>query len=366
MGLGFAKRYEELNKTTMTYKEKVFDLISSSTNTADNLFDLINNNDKLAEEYINHFLDVNDKLKPKYQSLEYIEDIYERFCKTIDLEIEEQAKNLAKAMSELTNAFIPIQEKIKKALSSFHNLAINKITEQARLNYEKIKQGLNSLAKIISNAIAKISTPNISDERKKELENSFKLWGKYGWTSIGIGPIDLFFEKPASCLDADKVALKYCDNKFVEECFKDSLKLLRRKKDLQEAFDCFNNKHYKACAMLLFSIIDALLIRKQKAVSEVKTGIGAILDFKENLKQQIDTNIIYIYLNMASVFACLCTFFDGTDNFKKKVSWPNRNYLNHGMSSKSIRKKDCIKLFLLLDNLLQLIDFSNKELKKKH
>ena len=35
----------------------------------------------------------------------------------------------------------------------------------------------------------------------------------------------------------------------------------------------------------------------------------------------------------------------------------NRNYIDHGMNRKNVRKKDCIQLFLLLYNLCIVLEY---------
>ena len=56
--------------------------------------------------------------------------------------------------------------------------------------------------------------------------------------------------------------------------------------------------------------------------------------------------------------------FSDTNNFKDKKNLINRNYLDHGMTNKVVRKKDCIKLFLLLDNILELLDLVENKISK--
>ena len=63
---------------------------------------------------------------------------------------------------------------------------------------------------------------------------------------------------------------------------------------------------------------------------------------------------IFNLFRIKSVFAALEQYFAGTDNFTIKFDLVNRNYLDHGMTSKYLGKKQCVKLFLLYDNLLDI------------
>lgn len=143
----------------------------------------------------------------------------------------------------------------------------------------------------------------------------------------------------------------------MQELFALLLENCPRKKDIKEAIDCYNEKHYKACAMILFSIIDSRVIRIQNKKEKRLTGVKAILKFKDATKQQATgEGELFLALNYANLFSCLLTMFGDTDNFTRKSTVINRNYLDHGMSYKTVRKKDCIKAFLLLYNLLEFID----------
>ena len=57
-----------------------------------------------------------------------------------------------------------------------------------------------------------------------------------------------------------------------------------------------------------------------------------------------------------ALFACLEKVFEGGKDFKNQPDVINRNFLDHGMMTKKVRKKDCIQLFLLYYNMLELLD----------
>lgn len=177
---------------------------------------------------------------------------------------------------------------------------------------------------------------------------------------------DLFYARlQIQQIKADKEALVYCDKESLQLTFDSVLKFNKKRKDIQEAIDCFRAKHYKGCALILFSIIDSIFIKKQNKNLKLATGIGAIARFKKASEKQIEEKDIFILmLSHCNIVTCLFEIFSDTNNFKDKKNLINRNYLDHGMTNKVVRKKDCIKLFLLLDNILELLDLVENKLSK--
>ena len=91
--------------------------------------------------------------------------------------------------------------------------------------------------------------------------------------------------------------------------------------------------------------------------SYVRGAKGAKKLFESRINPMIDnTPSIFIVLAYANLFECLTVLLDDTDNFKMDSKVINRNMLLHGMSRHPVRKIDCIKLFLLLYNLIEAIE----------
>lgn len=277
--------------------------------------------------------------------------------------------------NNLTNAISSMGSSIKSAIeyinsSHFTSLfgtisnAFSWYASNAETTSSNISTVLESFSKIgqslipnIYDVIGDIEIPEVSESRKKELIKTYKQWGKYGWTVPPFAEINCFNTHPNSQMEADEIALRYCRNNDMQQLFTLLLENCPRKKDIKEAIDCYNEKHYKACAMILFSIIDSRVIRLQNKKEKRMTGVNAIIKFKDATKQQATGECkLFLALNFTNLFHCLLTMFDDTDNFTKKPTVINRNYLDHGMSYKTVRRKDCIKVFLLLYNLLEFID----------
>ena len=253
--------------------------------------------------------------------------------------IKQMCVNMANVQKLINDALAPL----KTTINQFQQLDIIG-------NIVKVSQ---SIGKCISDGIKDIQLPHISKQERLQLKESHELWGQLGWTPINGMPQYLFDSKPDDQASADRTMLKYCTKNSMNEVFKDTIKRLKHKKDYQEAVFCLENRQYKACALVLFAIIDGIFIKQQKIFKD--TGAVAIRNYRDNIKNHPSKNLLLLELLPANIFPCLFGFFMGTNCFTNKVKWPNRNYINHGMSNKKVRKKDCIKLFLLLNNILIML-----------
>ena len=130
---------------------------------------------------------------------------------------------------------------------------------------------------------------------------------------------------------------------------------LPQSKDLESAIFCFQNKEYKACSLLIFSMLDSMLIGKQPETKWRHTGKGGVDYFKEQTKPS-DEQLLLFVLQWANVIACLETVFASGNNFINEPETINRNFISHGMSKRSISKTDCQQLFMLLHNFIWFLN----------
>lgn len=110
-------------------------------------------------------------------------------------------------------------------------------------------------------------------------------------------PIKLFNEAPADMKEADKTALRYFNKEGMERLFAYVQEQPIKKGDLSSAIFCFENRQYKACAILLFSVIDAKLIRLQSqkgGKNRRQVGKRQSDDLKKSLKKKLIRNFSYI------------------------------------------------------------------------
>lgn len=218
---------------------------------------------------------------------------------------------------------------------------------------------LIQFATAISEAVAEIHIPSISEERKQELLANHKQWGTWGWTWFPYESINFYDVLPLSINEANKKVRPLYSPRATDFLFDDLRKKSIKKEDLEAAIFCYKNRQYKACALILFSVIDAKLIRNQPMSKNRnewrKVGGKAIKYLDERAKESLNLQTFYIMLHYANLIACLETLFQNGGDFMQEPLTINRNFISHGMSRRSVRQRDCIQLFLLLYNLTYVL-----------
>ena len=223
-----------------------------------------------------------------------------------------------------------------------------------------IQQGISEIAKCLE-------SPFYSEEKRRELLDAYRMWGEFGWTINLNEKIKNLINKkpPLDKKEADKIALQECKN--TEDLFQTLYSQKRvKKKDLEEAICDFRERRYKSCALILFSLIDAILIRfqrnKETQGRRRSVGLSAVRKAKERLGIDEETQLLFAALFYVNVFACLGKFFENGNDFKKQPDVINRNFLDHGMLTRPVRRKDCLQLFLLYSNMLRMLDMEYRVL----
>lgn len=264
-----------------------------------------------------------------------------------------------------------LQTNMNYALEPFKNSVLGRMQElsnvwkqafSVKYDFSELSESVRRMSKIISESVQGIRIPALSEERKQELIEAHKLWGSYGWT---MNPCEnskkIFQYMPADKKSADTIALKQCSGQKMEQIFEIISETKRVKKiDFEEAVFDYNHKQYKSCAFILFSLVDAVLIRLQKKSDlngkRRKVGLSAVSEAKKRTETDINTQMLFIAMFYTNLFVCLEKVFEGGKDFKNQPDVINRNFLDHGMMTKKVRKKDCIQLFLLYYNMLELLD----------
>lgn len=217
---------------------------------------------------------------------------------------------------------------------------------------EIFQQTLASFADVIAN----ISIPSISEERKQEILESHLKWGQLGWTWFQAAPMNFYDNPPADIRDANAKVKYLCTAQGMESIFHQIREQKINHEDLESAIFCFHNKQYKACALMLFGLIDAKLIRVQsRSKGKRKVGASAVRQLKTQFEETKDEQVFYTMLFCSNLFASLETIFAYGNDFKDEPDIINRNFVDHGMNHKRIRKRDCIQLFLVLNNLMYFL-----------
>ena len=203
-------------------------------------------------------------------------------------------------------------------------------------------------------ALANFKFPILSDEEAEQLVESHRAWGQYGWTHIPSMPIGMFDTPPEDVQAANKAAMQYCTASEMNWLFDELQKRKLNKKDLESAIFCYQNKQYKACALLLCGLIDSKLIRL-KTGEHRPTGGSAVKRLKaeyDDSGEKYLAEAMFVY----NLIAYLETLFARAKGFVNEPYTLNRNYIDHGMNRRLVRKRDCIQLFLALYNLTQFLE----------
>lgn len=330
--------------------------------------------DNTFEPYIVAVINENDDLQRIYAEIDVSLPITERFAISYRQYWDECTKKLVKAMQPAIKVMEQINRSIdyswvnniQQILNQYQSMissALVQATQIAQRTAEILAPIQNTIAQFsntFSDIIANIQIPTFTEEEKQRLEENYKAWGKLGWSVIPHAQLKLFNRAPANAKEADKIALQHFDKKGMEYLFSEIQEKRIKKEDLKSAIFCYENRQYKACALILFGIIDAKMIRLQPKTSDKnyrKVGKGAVVRLKTKFKEKADTEFFLFHmLYFSGLIECLSVLFANGEDFREEPSIINRNFIDHGMNRRSVRKKDCIQLFLALYNLAELLE----------
>ncbi len=193
-----------------------------------------------------------------------------------------------------------------------------------------------------------------------ELVEIYETYATFGWT---IPPAMTYFakQKATTLEDADAFMLQFCSSEDMVRIFSD----LRNhekidKNDLEEAINCYNQKYYKACSLLLLSMVDGILIKlQQQKTNPSKKEYRTVNKANSQLKEKSIKKSTFICLQSIITTSCVIKIYESPEDFTKKYSFVNRDTFVHGMVTHFVVKTDCIKVFLLLYNILRLLKYQN-------
>lgn len=215
------------------------------------------------------------------------ENEYPEIPETPELpELSENFAEIAEATQErlavlAANGVLKAIEKLNQAFSREAIEMIQSISRAVQEYWSTTIVRLAETASQLIDAVAKLNIPTLSEEEKKQLIDSHRLWGQYGWTYIPSMPIKMFYTAPEDIKEANKQAIKYCSDSEMGKLFDSLRKWKLCHSDLESAIFCYQNKQYKACALMLCGLIDSKLIRLQSDVKR-PVGAGAVAKLKAN------------------------------------------------------------------------------------
>lgn len=300
-----------------------------------------------------------DWLKRLNKSTKPLLDTLDRINRRVDLSWMNQIQNVLRIYQPMFTEAAKIAHQAAEVLSPALIRAAE-VAQEMSAALAPIQNTILEYAQAISEIAANIKIPTITEEDRKRLERNYENWGKLGWTMIPSAPIKLFNSDPASIDDAHKVAMKFCSTKDMEELFAQLRTQRIKQTDVESAIFCYEQRQYKACALLLFGLLDAKLIRKQpkKEGGKRPSGGRAVKKLKDKFKAEHNIeDLFFLALDYINLMTCLDTFFADGNDFVSEPPVINRNYVNHGMNARRVRKRDCIQLFLALHNLLSFLEY---------
>lgn len=237
------------------------------------------------------------------------------------------------------------------------NVDISDAIQKAMAPLNELSESIAKIQMRIQSAFVGINIPSFDEKWFQERRASYEKWGEYGWTSITWAKLKFFFTVPDTQAEADAKALSCCDEEQMEILFADLLaKSEIDKSDLTEAIDDYRSMHYKSCVCILFPLVDSILIRSmEKNKKRRPHGYIAAKKLNERIKDAEEIQgMVFHLLAWAGILAAINSFFKDGDDFKEQPTVLGRNWLAHGMLNRPVTRKDCIQLFLLLDNLFRM------------
>lgn len=277
----------------------------------------------------------------------------------------EQYEKYKKEFDYYNQVVIPALEEYNKTYKKAYDMYSQLISQ---INFDEIEKSVSLAHNYISEYVRALNSPFFSAKKRQELLEAYRKYGEYGWTiNLNDKYSKLMQKPPVDKKTADKQALH--DYRDLEDLFNElSCHKRSKKSDLNEAICNYKDRRYKSCAMLLFSLIDALLIRFQRDEEthgkQRKVGKGAVDKAQKRVSINLQPWMLFSAIFCDNVFSCLGKMFEKGNDFVRQPDVINRNFLDHGMMTKPVRKKDCIQLFLLYYNLLRLMDYEYSVNKK--
>ena len=190
------------------------------------------------------------------------------------------------------------------------------------------------------------------------INDIFAGWGKYGWiTDTKIEAFGFWDVLPPTQEGADQKVLAVINDNYLAALQKEVKDKTANVAMFDEVCFCFDKEYYYACASLLTSFIDGVLISSPANFNSdnPKTGEGAGRKVVDELRKDAYWGSPgYFNLELINYNSFISTFFARANGFEKEPQNLNRNFFHHGMSSRTVSRVDCIKLFIAYRKTLQI------------
>lgn len=293
----------------------------------------------VSSETINKFIDdyisFHPSVSEKWNELDSGLPKNERFFKAITRGAEQLERTVQELMKPIVQ---PCWEGLAQALSGF-------------ADYIRQSFDINQIASNISKALVSVLP---SKEERERIVAALQQWGNYGWCLIDWASIDLYHNSPNSVEEADKLAMEYCTEKEISNLIEGLKEKIDSTREFEEAITSYDNQCYTACSMILFSIIDSFILRLQEYKDTSKRREWRMLPGKyvEELKNISDENSFLRQASYIAMLNAIAGMYEGGNDFtNESQDMINRNFVDHGMNTRRVTQIDCIKLFLIIDDL---------------
>lgn len=330
--------------------------------------DIINTEEESFREYVLAVVSDSEHLQEIFDEIDEELPIRQRFAIAYKAYMDGCAKILAESMKPLIQTVQNIKKSINYGWITQMQETINRFstpwleTMQSMMRtaqiVENAMQPFRQMAKTIAESIGNLNHLAISEEEIRRLEESYQKWGEIGWPVLPEAPFNFFNHFPEDAKEANNLAMQYCDKDAMHHLFEDLHNQKIKKDDLDSAIFCYEHKQFKACALLLFGLLDARMIRFQPRNSNRQVGERATKKLRIKMNEKMEEEqYLMTSLYQINLLSCLDTYFENGHNFVKEPETINRNFVDHGMNIRKVRKRDCIQLFIALRNFDEFLEF---------
>lgn len=177
----------------------------------------------------------------------------------------------------------------------------------------------------------------------------------FGWAPYYYGEINPRSQEEADNLIVSEISVELLFNMLCDMHAENDYIFYE---EILEAINCYKQNYYRACAMIITSLIERKIVLFQKSFGEknIQVGSYAIRIIGNSLDWMKEKSGKEVQLQFIGTFKFLKKFFERTNNFKNDKIMINRNMLMHGMWTNKLTYVDCLKLFIALFDIC-IIDF---------
>lgn len=266
--------------------------------------------------------------------------------------------DLFQAIDEAKRNVKILEEEIQKAKNFNESIEDNiKLWHE----YEKSIETAKKNSEIIENTIKQLINFNwnkLFTNVPKNIKSLAEEWAKCGWIPSLPNYVewDLIenITYPLTQKQADDIMLNKIDDEMFSELISEitnyNTQLGLNNESFKEAVECFNNKLYSACALLLFALIDSRFIINQPIPQKGRRKLA-----DKAVSDAINDNKTKYSIIAHSAKIIIEKLFENAADFSIENGL-NRNMLAHGMNKYNPDRTDCLKLFVLIYNIYFLFD----------